>query len=343
MGLKITIDKLKSIEQIDESSIMRNPFFDILKGYAIFLVVLGHAIQCFYPNWERNELELFIYSFHMPLFIAVSGYFFLNFVKKKTPCDFLKSKFQHLMIPSLTIGTINAVIYGGGKLYIHSEIDYFHVAHLVFVGLWFLVVLFLLSVIGYAIHRSLQSRWTFVCWIVLFTILYFCPDLWVLHQLKYLTPFFVCSIYLSKYSWEKTPIWLLGISSIIFICLLMHYDFSKSMYRMDDNIFTLQHFLDYIFRFSIGLFGCVASILICKIVSLTTYLKKMLCYTGTLTLPIYVLHQKLIEWNLYCKFEIRNMILLILISISLCIITIYTYKILKRNRLFSYLLFGEKP
>ena len=112
--LPLTPAPLKSMEQIDESSIMRNPFFDILKGYAIFLVVLGHVIQCFYPNWERNVLELFICSFHMPLFIAVSGYFFLNSVKRKTPCDFFKSKFQHLMIPSLTIGTINAVLYGGG-------------------------------------------------------------------------------------------------------------------------------------------------------------------------------------------------------------------------------------
>lgn len=278
----------------------------------------------------------------MPLFIAVSGYFFLNSVKKKTPCDFLKSKLQHLMIPSLTIGTINAVTYGGGKIIKHSEIDYSHIAHCIFVGLWFLVVLFVLSAIGYVIHRFLKSRRTFICWIVLVTILYFCPDFWVLHQLKYLTPFFACSIYLSKYSWDKSPIGLLGISSIIFVCLLIHYDFSKSMYRMDDNVFTLQHLFDYIFRFSIGLFGCVFSLLICKILSLTTYLKKILCYIGTLTLPIYVLHQKLIEWNIFYKLKFDSILLSIFVSIALIFVTIILYKLLRKNNIISLFLYGEK-
>ena len=49
---------------------------DSLKGILIVLVVFGHAIQytvgggC-YTNHLWNE----IYSFHMPAFMAVSGYF----------------------------------------------------------------------------------------------------------------------------------------------------------------------------------------------------------------------------------------------------------------------------
>lgn len=51
---------------------------DSLKGILIILVVLGHAIQetlksgCF-----DNHLWNYIYSFHMPAFMAVSG--FLNY------------------------------------------------------------------------------------------------------------------------------------------------------------------------------------------------------------------------------------------------------------------------
>jgi len=47
---------------------MRNPVFDIMKGVTILLMMLGHTGI---PEW----LHTFIYSFHMPLFFIVSGYF----------------------------------------------------------------------------------------------------------------------------------------------------------------------------------------------------------------------------------------------------------------------------
>ena len=48
---------------------------DSLKGLLIILVVLGHAIQGTYgPDREYNHLWNIIYSFHMPAFMAVSGF-----------------------------------------------------------------------------------------------------------------------------------------------------------------------------------------------------------------------------------------------------------------------------
>ena len=55
---------------------------DSVRGLAIVLMILGHCIQCgsgaeylsrelFYDNW----IYKIIYSFHMPLFALVSGYF----------------------------------------------------------------------------------------------------------------------------------------------------------------------------------------------------------------------------------------------------------------------------
>ena len=51
-------------------------WIDSLKGWLMILVVLGHAIQsslgdaCF-----QNHLWNIIYSFHMPAFMAISGWF----------------------------------------------------------------------------------------------------------------------------------------------------------------------------------------------------------------------------------------------------------------------------
>ena len=50
-------------------------WLDSLKGWLILLVVLGHAIQySMVGSCEDNHLWNIIYSFHMPAFMAVSGY-----------------------------------------------------------------------------------------------------------------------------------------------------------------------------------------------------------------------------------------------------------------------------
>ena len=65
---------------------------DILKGIAIILVVLGH-IELLYALDAYSQFRDFVYTFHMPLFMAISGYLYakhhntsfnyLSFVKKK--------------------------------------------------------------------------------------------------------------------------------------------------------------------------------------------------------------------------------------------------------------------
>lgn len=48
---------------------------DSLKGWLILLVVLGHAIQnTLGADCDNNHLWNMIYSFHMPAFMAISGY-----------------------------------------------------------------------------------------------------------------------------------------------------------------------------------------------------------------------------------------------------------------------------
>lgn len=45
----------------------RLDFIDICKGLGILLVILGHIYE---PN---SRVGIWIYSFHMPLFLIVSG------------------------------------------------------------------------------------------------------------------------------------------------------------------------------------------------------------------------------------------------------------------------------
>lgn len=68
-----------------KSTEKRTDSLDIFKGVLIFLVVLGHFLL---PIKEReyllfNKLFFFIYSFHMPAFIFLSGYFYYDSWKKR--------------------------------------------------------------------------------------------------------------------------------------------------------------------------------------------------------------------------------------------------------------------
>lgn len=53
----------------------RYAYFDIIKFTLIFFVVLGHVIEPFINNPFFKSIYMLIYSFHMPLFVFISGMF----------------------------------------------------------------------------------------------------------------------------------------------------------------------------------------------------------------------------------------------------------------------------
>lgn len=61
----------------------RDAYFDNLKGILISLVVIGHLIEPFYFKSKFIEIiYTFIYTFHMPAFVFLSGLFFKPDLKK---------------------------------------------------------------------------------------------------------------------------------------------------------------------------------------------------------------------------------------------------------------------
>ena len=62
---------------------MRIEWLDSLKGFAIFLVVVGHVILGYIRaetfteyQWSLQFVYDVIYSFHMPLFFLISGFLY---------------------------------------------------------------------------------------------------------------------------------------------------------------------------------------------------------------------------------------------------------------------------
>jgi len=56
--------------------VARNLRVDAIKGFLIFLVVFGHMLEPLYNRPPFLWVYTAIYSFHMPLFVMVSGYVF---------------------------------------------------------------------------------------------------------------------------------------------------------------------------------------------------------------------------------------------------------------------------
>lgn len=81
----------------------RNECIDCTRGIAILLVVVGHAIQFVYASGNENDNILFryIYSFHMPLFMFISGYLTFN-PERNINVKWLWKKFNALIIPFIT-------------------------------------------------------------------------------------------------------------------------------------------------------------------------------------------------------------------------------------------------
>ncbi len=61
----------------------RDPYFDNAKLILIFLVIFGHLIQPFVAtHGVLEDVYYFIYTFHMPAFVLISGYFSKHYARK---------------------------------------------------------------------------------------------------------------------------------------------------------------------------------------------------------------------------------------------------------------------
>ena len=87
----------------------RNCTIDFLKCIAILLVIFGHCIQygsgiayCDNQIFFDNFLFKYIYSFHMPLFAAISGYLLYSSVQKYSLKEMVFNRFYRLLIPIIS-------------------------------------------------------------------------------------------------------------------------------------------------------------------------------------------------------------------------------------------------
>jgi len=122
----------------------RDHGLDAIKALATLLVIVGHVIQYTNADFDNSIFFRVIYSFHMPLFMFISGYL----IPREVSAGFLASKFKQLVVPFILWGALLiflnnfSAIKAGGVDVLFDRIRQV-VMHPDNGGLWFLWVLFL--------------------------------------------------------------------------------------------------------------------------------------------------------------------------------------------------------
>ena len=187
---------------------------DALKGWAIFLVVLGHAIIVYPIDLQENlfwgKLFSLISSVHIPLFFTVSGYCFSFRGDYKT---YLIKKVKRLLIPYFVFCLAEAVpVMLLGALN-HNTVSFGEsIRRMLFYGgyYWFLWTLFLIFLIFPFLHKLfMRNTATKVVGTIIFVVLTVVRiplDFWCLDRVsQYLIYFWAGDLLRSKWSFENRP------------------------------------------------------------------------------------------------------------------------------------------
>ena len=91
---------------------------DIMQGIAMLLVVLGHHLFPFMPEWYRR-MYYWIYTFHMPLFIFIAG-FLMRYSYKGVHSmaeyrSYVGRRFRKFVLPYIIVGVACALLASLGK------------------------------------------------------------------------------------------------------------------------------------------------------------------------------------------------------------------------------------
>lgn len=324
----------------------RNGFLDVLKGFSILLVVAGHAIQTV-PNFDDNVFFRVIYSFHMPLFMFLSGVVAACSLKPMNR-QFLQNKALALVVPFVAWYLITYFMSGAyqttavwayfGKLAMAPDF-----------GLWFLWILFL-NFCVLALAKKLQPKIGTASFVLVWLGVNLLPAVgWLgLPLLKWHLTFFVAGYVLWSYR-EKLQAYYkpaLVVSTIVFLVGIYFWrrtgdpSFAGKAqailgrFGLSDFYPTISLAYKYIMPFAgIGLVVGVLSLVVNN-----RYAYAALAWFGVYTLDIYVSHQYFFQYAV--GQGLAHMVSGAVIALSLSLLL--SFLVLRRSAVLSRVLLGGR-
>lgn len=334
---------------------------DAVKALAIIFVVWGHAIQYFhgvgYDYWSDPVFK-FIYSFHMPIFSWVSGYLFSRSLQRYTTLNLIFRKAKTLLLPCISWAFLfgGVSFFGGGMQ--SGSTPSLRTFILVIVSemignYWFLKAVFVGCVFVLAIEKYLSGHWSIYVLLCASTLLWPRGD-----TIAFVLPYFIIGyIYGKKNERILFSLQVTIGSIIIYSIALFAYTKESYIYISGMNILSTSNPLRQLgiclFRFGIGLVGCVGFMGILNIVPDKVKRAYILRRIGENTGVIYILTTPFFIYSSRIIKKIGVMVAqdfpisfiynggLFLFSIALILATIKLSELLERFAWVKSLLLGK--
>ena len=342
------------------TTLSRNTYIDVTRAIAIILVVIGHCIQYgsgieFYESssFFAQPLFKFIYSFHMPLFMLISGYLCRYSITKRNINSFIIDKAKGVLLPLISWHTLYQILLlSTGYQNISAEVfilSYFHT-------LWFLRALFVCYIINFLIYKWGHDHLSLYITLILslpFISNRILPDVFV-----FTIPFFFAGYLYNKYQEKLSLIRKLTESRICYLIviaflslLLYHYKNEYYVYITKTYLFNPE--LSFRFMAFVNLFRNLTAVVGCCFILLTIkycidsipqkILTNILIPIGKASLCIYILNHYLND-ILLIHLPIQKLNYLLIMAESILIIGIgyILANLLKKIKTLNQLFLGGR-
>lgn len=325
----------------------RNNYLDFVKAVLIFFVTFGHFIQMFgfkfqSAFWDDRFSQL-ILSFHMPLFIGVSGFFTYKSQKYNLK-QYAKNRFLRLFIPMLSWCVISFVIFS----LISKTFNFNSFLYIFEFGYWFIWAILFFSILLWLLDKlQLDNIYIMIFSIIVLTLIPFNKFQYPL--IKSMFPFFIFGCIVAKYNTKKFTYYAkkctLIIIAIALICILF-WDKTSNAYLTPTSIYSIKI---SIFRLIASTFISISVLLILDFIysKISAFrVTKFICRLGRETLGLYLAQGAILYsyMSLLMKNDINdyNLIVCFLMTILFMISFYYIITLFNKNKLLGIALFGNK-
>lgn len=312
---------------------------DIAKFFAIYFVVWGHQYALF-SDLAQGNIKRIIYSFHMPLFMLISGFFahsalhsnFRQLVSKKARqlllpvalCTLLEIAFTYLTTGSMGLHQARGIVVGNS---------------------WFIKTLFCILIVAF-LALKVTRKPTIAC-ILSCVVMFIMPHAYSL-KLNYLLPFFWFGYLLrnNQCCFERH---IKAITAAALIVFVFSFEFIYKGF-FDISISTLTSSpMPIIGNYVTATAGCFMMLGVSFAIDhylKCSKIKSVMCNIGQKTLEIYLLQTIILLTIIGNLFSYKTNVvvedlLATVLSFVIIFFVLYIAKIINRNKYAKLLFFGK--
>ncbi len=270
--------------------------YDVLKAFAIILVVIGHITILFTPTTHPHEdtrlaqaVTFGIYLFHMPLFMSISGAVYqLN--KNKSVYQnfdsFIFNKFKRVIVPYFCIGFLALLPV---LVYTNSDLSWSDPSTWMKIllakdcrHLWYLLALFFIFIFQFVADRLKINLW----------ILFALTSVWTLTQSWLLPNLNLLCIHMAFRKW---PCFILGMIMVRYLDKISLRNafligLTGCVCCIVPIVASSNYFVDSTFSLILPYFICSALIVVARQIALSDTWQKIISTIAGYSFGIYLFH-----------------------------------------------------